>query len=43
MNETFLELLTPDKQSNKSLKINYSNLVLTAGLKPSKLNLFENI
>ena len=34
VNETSIELSTSDNETNKSLKINYSGLVWTAGLKP---------
>tara|TARA_Y100001968_G_scaffold225030_1_gene207814 strand:+ start:1 stop:1203 length:1203 start_codon:yes stop_codon:yes gene_type:complete len=41
INKTSLELSNADDLVNKSLTINYSNLVWTAGLKPSTLNLFD--
>tara|TARA_B100000965_G_scaffold321186_1_gene282441 strand:- start:1477 stop:2679 length:1203 start_codon:yes stop_codon:yes gene_type:complete len=42
IDKTFLELSSTDNQINKTLKINYSNLVWTAGLKPSSLNIFDH-
>ena len=42
INEIFLELSPSDNQINKSLKINYSDLVWTAGLKLSPFNLVHH-
>ena len=41
INETFLELSTTDNKINNPLIVNYSELVWTAGLKPSSLNLVD--
>ena len=41
INKTFLELATTDDEINNSLMVNYSDLVWTAGLKPSSLNLVD--
>ena len=41
INETFLELLSSENEINQSLKIHYSGLVWTAGLKPSRSKLLD--
>ena len=43
INENFIELSTVDNERNKSLKINYSCLLWTAGLRPCKLQLVDNL
>ena len=42
INKTSLELSTVDNPINNSLKINYSDLVWTAALKPYPLNIVDN-
>ena len=41
VNKTFVELLSVDDQINNSLKVNYSGLLWTAGLKPNKSKLID--
>ena len=43
VNETFLELSTFDNQIKQPLRINYSNLIWTGGLKASSLNLLDKL
>ena len=43
VNKTFVELASVDNEINHSLKINYSNLLWTAGLKPSRLKLVDHL
>ena len=42
VNETFLELATSNSEINTSVRINYSDLIWTAGLKPSPSKLVDN-
>ena len=43
INENFIELSTVENERNNSLKINYSGLLWTAGLRPCKLKLVDNL
>ena len=43
INENIIELSTVETQRNNSLKINYSALVWTAGLSPSRLQLVDHL
>ncbi len=42
VDKTFLELSTTDNETNNLIKIDYSNLLWTAGLKPSKSRLIHH-
>ena len=42
VDKTFLDLSSIDNEINNSIKINYSNLLWTAGLKPSQSKLVHN-
>ncbi len=43
INENMIECPTVHAERNNSLKINYSGLIWTAGLRPSRLNLIDNL
>ena len=43
INENMVELSSADPESNNSLKINYSGLIWTAGLRPYRLQLIDHL